>query len=66
MGQETSPYRILGRVCCGGFGRATELAGVKVRALVVTLLLQANRAVPLDRIGQALWEGERPGGGPAE
>ncbi|MDG6100909.1 winged helix-turn-helix domain-containing protein [Dactylosporangium aurantiacum] len=60
MGQETGPYRILGRVCCGGFGRAAELAGVKVRALLVTLLLQANRAVSLDRIGQALWEGEPP------
>jgi DNA-binding SARP family transcriptional activator len=57
MGQ---PYRMLGPVCCGEFGRASDITGVKVRALLVTLLLQANRAVSLDRIAQALWERDPP------
>ncbi|WP_406859396.1 BTAD domain-containing putative transcriptional regulator [Streptomyces sp. HUAS MG47] len=54
---------MLGRVRHGGdtgAGSAAEVGGGKARALLVTLLLQANRTVTVDRVVEALWEGEPP------
>lgn len=50
------PFRILGKVRIGG----QEVPGAKPRALLVALLLEANRTVSLDRIADALWDGEPP------
>ncbi|WP_418961294.1 AfsR/SARP family transcriptional regulator [Streptomyces tritici] len=53
---------MLGRVRQGDArsGAATEVGGGKTRALLVTLLLQANRTVTVDRVVEALWDGEPP------
>ncbi|MFC8453936.1 BTAD domain-containing putative transcriptional regulator [Kitasatospora sp. NPDC057223] len=37
-----------------------EIGGGKARTLLVTLLLQANRTVTVDRAAEALWDGEPP------
>ncbi|MFC8722412.1 BTAD domain-containing putative transcriptional regulator [Kitasatospora sp. NPDC057198] len=52
---------MLGRVGPGGTARgaATGIGG-KARTLLVTLLLQANRTVTVDRLVEALWDGEPP------
>ncbi|MFG2332876.1 BTAD domain-containing putative transcriptional regulator [Streptomyces sp. NPDC048604] len=56
-------FRMLGRVRQDD-GRpgsaAADIAGGKARALLVTLLLQANRTVTVDRLIEALWDGEPP------
>ncbi|WP_328894105.1 AfsR/SARP family transcriptional regulator [Streptomyces sp. NBC_00236] len=51
-----SPFRVLGKVRIEG----QEILGTKPRALLVALLLEANRTVSLDRIVDALWDGEPP------
>ncbi|MGW4895022.1 AfsR/SARP family transcriptional regulator [Kitasatospora sp. NPDC004240] len=56
-------FRMLGRVRQGDprAGDVTaEIGGGKARTLLVTLLLQANRTVTVDRAIEALWEGEPP------
>ncbi|MBC9712405.1 AfsR/SARP family transcriptional regulator [Streptomyces sp. TRM66268-LWL] len=56
-------FRMLGRVRQGDApaeGAAAEFVGGKARGLLVTLLLQANRMVTMDRVVEALWDGEPP------
>ena len=52
-------FRILGPLEVVDDGRAVELAGSKVRALLVLLLLHANETLTSDRLIDELW-GERP------
>jgi DNA-binding SARP family transcriptional activator len=49
--------KMLGRIEVPGTG---PVPGTKPRALLVTLLLQANRTVSVDRLMEALWEVEPP------
>jgi DNA-binding SARP family transcriptional activator/tetratricopeptide (TPR) repeat protein len=51
-------FRILGPVEVLSEGRALDLGGQKQRALLVLLLMEANRVVSGDRLIDALWEGE--------
>nr|MDT0659055.1 BTAD domain-containing putative transcriptional regulator [Micromonospora sp. DSM 115978] len=46
-------------------GRLAPLTAAKPRALLSLLLLNANRAVPTDRLVQALWPSEPPRSAPA-
>ncbi|MFF4831359.1 BTAD domain-containing putative transcriptional regulator [Streptomyces sp. NPDC001315] len=55
---EPAGCHVLGRVRLGA-GR-TGIRGVKPRALLVALLLQAGHRVSLDAIQEALWDGEPP------
>ncbi|MEV0489533.1 AfsR/SARP family transcriptional regulator [Streptomyces atratus] len=50
------PFRVLGKVRIDD----QEIPGAKPRALLVALLLEANRTLSLDRIADALWDGEPP------
>lgn len=52
-------FRILGPVEVADDGRALPLGGVKQRALLALLLLNANEVVSTDRLVDELW-GERP------
>jgi YVTN family beta-propeller protein len=52
-------YRILGPLEVSADGRPVEIGGPKLRALLVILLLRANKAVPRDVLVHDLW-GERP------
>ena len=52
-------YRILGPLEVSADGRAIEIGGPKLRALLVILLLRANEAVPRDVLAHELW-GEQP------
>jgi predicted ATPase/DNA-binding SARP family transcriptional activator len=53
-------FRILGPLEVLSDGRALNLGGQKQRALLAALLIDANRAVPSDRLIDALWEEEPP------
>jgi len=52
-------FRLLGPLEVCDDGEVVKLGGPKQRALLAYLLLNANRAIALDRIIDALW-GERP------
>ncbi|RCV54700.1 AfsR/SARP family transcriptional regulator [Marinitenerispora sediminis] len=52
-------FEILGPLRVQVDGEGAELSAVKPRMLLATLLLQANRMVPLDTIVETLWP-ERP------
>ena len=52
--------RILGPLEVLEDGRALELGGPKPRAVLAMLALNANRAVALDRLAEAVWDGEPP------
>jgi DNA-binding SARP family transcriptional activator len=52
-------FRILGPLEVDRGGVPVELAGLRARATLVLLLLEANRVVPAERLVDALW-GERP------
>ena len=59
--KEWEPHlKLLGRVFLGAFSGGAEPAGTKNRALLVTMMLQANRTVSLERLTEALWDGEPP------
>ncbi|MFL5909681.1 MAG: BTAD domain-containing putative transcriptional regulator [Gaiellaceae bacterium] len=51
-------FRILGPLEVHDDGDALDLRGQKQRALLALLLIEANRAVSLDRLIDALWEDE--------
>src|SRR3954451_18158214 len=53
-------FRVLGPLKVTHSGRTIALPRGKPRALLVTLLLSANRVVTVDRLTHALWEGEPP------
>ena len=52
--------RILGPLEVLDDGRALELGGAKQRAVLAMLALNANRAVSLEQLAEALWEEEPP------
>ncbi|MFL5929457.1 MAG: BTAD domain-containing putative transcriptional regulator [Gaiellaceae bacterium] len=52
-------FRILGPLEVDRGGAPVELSGLRARATLVLLLLEANRVVPAERLVDALW-GERP------
>jgi YVTN family beta-propeller protein len=52
-------YRILGPLEVSADGRAIEIGGPRLRALLVILLLRANESVPRDVLVHELW-GEQP------
>ncbi|HWO83036.1 MAG TPA: BTAD domain-containing putative transcriptional regulator, partial [Solirubrobacterales bacterium] len=53
-------FRILGPLEVISDGQIVELGGVKQRALLAVLLLNANEVVSLDRLIDALWEDDPP------
>jgi DNA-binding SARP family transcriptional activator len=54
-------YRVLGPLEVSDGERRVELGGRMQRAILALLLVDANRVVPVDRIGEALWpEGPPP------
>src|ERR1700756_4199738 len=53
-------YAILGPVVIGSGGQVVTLAAAKPRALLVRLLIDANRPVPADRLIDALGAGYPP------
>jgi DNA-binding SARP family transcriptional activator len=53
-------FRVLGPLEVVEGGRALELGGLKQRALLACLLLDANRVVSTDRLVDALWEDDPP------
>jgi DNA-binding SARP family transcriptional activator/tetratricopeptide (TPR) repeat protein len=54
-------YRILGPLEVIDGGQRLRLGGVKQRAVLAILLLNANRVVSVDRLVDDLWEGRPPG-----
>src|ERR1035441_539091 len=59
---QTGPdaFRILGPLEVLRSGRAVPLGGPRQRAVLVLLLLQANRVVSVDRLVEDVWEGHAP------
>ena len=55
---ERTGFHVLGRVRLGA--TPAGIRGVKPRALLVALLLQADHRVSLDALQEALWDGEPP------
>ena len=55
-------YRILGPLEVSTDGRAIEIPGAKLRALLVFLLLRANETVRRDVLVHELWGDAPPGG----
>ncbi len=53
-------FRILGPLEAVADGRSLPLGGVKQRAVLALLLLEAGRVVSTDRLIDALWSGEPP------
>jgi predicted ATPase/DNA-binding SARP family transcriptional activator len=53
-------FRILGPLEVTDDGRMIELTGLKQRTLLCTLLLDANRAVSMSRLIEALWDDDPP------
>jgi DNA-binding SARP family transcriptional activator len=53
-------FRILGPLEVWEHGRAARLGGPKQRALLATLLLDANHVVPADRLVHELWGDDPP------
>jgi DNA-binding SARP family transcriptional activator len=53
-------FRVLGPLEVLADGRALDFGGLKQRALLAALLMEANRIVSSDRLIEALWEDEPP------
>ena len=53
-------FRILGPLEVVSHERALDLGGQKQRALLLVLLLEANRVVSADRLIDAVWDGSPP------
>ena len=53
-------FAILGPLEARAGGQPISLGGPKQRALLVLLLLEAGRVVPLDRLVEELWAGDPP------
>src|SRR6185312_1224809 len=56
-------FRLLGPLEARERGRPVALGTPRVRTLLATLLLQANRVVSIDELVERMW-GERPPGNP--
>ncbi|WP_281197135.1 AfsR/SARP family transcriptional regulator [Microtetraspora niveoalba] len=55
-------FSVLGPLEVRKDGRAIEIGGQRLRALLTTLLLDAGRAVPVDALVAGVWEGSPPSG----
>ncbi|MBE1488600.1 AfsR/SARP family transcriptional regulator [Plantactinospora soyae] len=53
-------YRILGPLAIEAAGVPLRIRSARVSALLATLLLEANRTVPTDRLIEAVWEWHAP------
>jgi len=53
-------FNILGALECWSNGRQVPLGGPLQERMVVTLLLEANRVIPLSRLVETVWEGVAP------
>jgi YVTN family beta-propeller protein len=62
MAADVIDYRILGPLEVTADGRAVEIGGPKLRALLVLLLLRADEAVPRDALVYELWGQQPPDG----
>src|SRR5262245_66192644 len=60
--KESAEYGILGPLEVWRSGRAVPLGGPRQRAVLALLLLEANRAVSMDRLAEDLWGGHPPEG----
>jgi len=54
-------FGVLGPLQVLRSGRAVPLGGPRQRAVLALLLLEANRVVSLDRLGEDVWAGDPPG-----
>src|SRR5215471_17902549 len=59
---EPDGFGVLGPLEVVRCGRAAPLGGPRQRAVLALLLLEANRVVSLDRLGQDVWGGDPPEG----
>ena len=55
-------FGILGPLEVRRSGRAVRLGGPRQRAVLALLLLEANRAVSMDRLAEEIWGGDPPVG----
>src|SRR5215831_4921156 len=55
-------FGILGPLEVRRCGRAVSLGGPRQRAVLALLLLEANRAVSMDRLAEDVWDGHPPDG----
>jgi YVTN family beta-propeller protein len=55
-------FGILGPLEVSRYGRAVPLGGPRQRAVLALLLLEANRAVTMDRLAEDIWAGRPPEG----
>jgi hypothetical protein len=55
-------FGILGPLEVRRSGRAVPLGGPRQRAVLALLLLEANRAVSMDRLAEEIWGGDPPEG----
>ncbi len=53
-------FRILGPLEVVADGRSLPLGGVKQRAVLAMLVVQAGRVVSRDRLIEGLWQGQPP------
>lgn len=60
IGDETMIFRLLGPLEAGDAGSESELGGMRQRATLSLLLLNANRVVSTSCLLESLWEGAEP------
>ena len=60
MGGCDVEFQLLGSVEADIGGQPVELGPVRQRCLLVTLLVDANHVLPVDRLADRVWEGARP------
>src|SRR5262245_18629471 len=58
---EPDAFGVLGPLQVLRSGRAVPLGGPRQRAVLALLLLEANRVVSMDRLGEDVWAGDPPG-----
>ena len=63
LARKTEPdaFGVLGPLQVLRSGRAVPLGGPRQRAVLALLLLEANRVVSMDRLGEDVWAGDPPG-----
>jgi YVTN family beta-propeller protein len=61
-GTEPGAFGVLGPLEVLRYGRAVPLGGPRQRAVLALLLVEANRAVSMDRLAEDVWGGQPPPG----
>ena len=59
---EPDAFGVLGPLEVVRCGRAVPLGGPRQRAVLALLLVEANRPVSMDRLGEDVWGGDPPEG----